>query len=150
MVAIVSVVLAVVTIASHRAHTAAVIHRTAANDQWAFYQAKQTREHLDNSASQLAGARGALCEGPRPLRRRGESDPSRCGGSRGRERAAGAARAAARSRGGLPRAGTRALLALLPVEAAVLSGARRSRGRHRRRGERGELVRVERNERVSE
>ncbi len=59
MVAIVSVVLAVVTIASHRAHTAAVIHRTEANDQWAFYQAKKTREHLVDIASQLAGALSA-------------------------------------------------------------------------------------------
>ena len=40
------VVLAVVTIGSHRAHTAAVITRTEANDQWAFYQAKKLREHL--------------------------------------------------------------------------------------------------------
>ena len=46
--------LAVVTIASHRAHTAAVIHRTEANDQWAYYQAKKTREHLTDIASQLA------------------------------------------------------------------------------------------------
>ncbi len=54
MVAIIGVVLAVVTIASHRAHTAAVIHRTEANDQWAYYQAKRTREHLTDIASQLA------------------------------------------------------------------------------------------------
>ena len=54
MVAIIGVVLAVVTIASHRAHTAAVIHRTEANDQWAYYQAKKTREHLTDIASQLA------------------------------------------------------------------------------------------------
>ncbi len=54
MVAIIGVVLAVVTIASHRAHTAAVIDRTEANDQWAYYQAKKTREHLTDVASQLA------------------------------------------------------------------------------------------------
>ena len=54
LVAIIGVVLAVVTIASHRAHTAAVIHRTEANDQWAYYQAKKTREHLTDVASQLA------------------------------------------------------------------------------------------------
>lgn len=54
MVAVLGVVLAVVTIASHRAHTAAVIHRTEANDQWAFYEAKKTREHLVEIASQLA------------------------------------------------------------------------------------------------
>ena len=54
LVAVIGVVLAVVTIASHRAHTAAVIHRTEANDQWAYYQAKKTREHLTDVASQLA------------------------------------------------------------------------------------------------
>jgi len=54
LVAMIGVVLAVVTIASHRAHTAAVIHRTEANDQWAYYQAKKTREHLTDVASQLA------------------------------------------------------------------------------------------------
>lgn len=54
LVAIIGVVLAVVTIASHRAHTAAVIHRTEANDQWAYYQAKKTREHLTDIAAQLA------------------------------------------------------------------------------------------------
>ena len=54
MVAVIGVLLAVVTIASHRAHTAAVIDRTQANDQWAYYQAKKTREHLTDVASQLA------------------------------------------------------------------------------------------------
>ena len=43
-VGIIGIVLAVVTIASHREHTAAVIHKTEANDQWAFYQAKKIRE----------------------------------------------------------------------------------------------------------
>jgi len=55
MVGLIGIVLAVVTIASHRAHTAAVIHRTEANDQWGFYQAKKLREHLmDVSSSLLA------------------------------------------------------------------------------------------------
>jgi len=45
-VGLIGIVLAVVTIGSHRAHTAAVITRTEANDQWSFYQAKKLREHL--------------------------------------------------------------------------------------------------------
>ena len=36
--------LSVVTIASHRAHTHAVMHRTESNDRWTFYQAKKIRE----------------------------------------------------------------------------------------------------------
>src|SRR5438552_2831232 len=43
--AILAVFLAVVTIASHRAHTTAVIVRTEANDQWSFYQSKRMKLH---------------------------------------------------------------------------------------------------------
>jgi hypothetical protein len=43
----------VVTIASHRSHTQAVIHRTESNDQWAFYQAKKIRENTSDVALQL-------------------------------------------------------------------------------------------------
>jgi hypothetical protein len=56
IVGVIGIVLAVVTISSHRAHTAAVISRTEANDQWAFYQAKKLREHLAEVGSSLAGA----------------------------------------------------------------------------------------------
>jgi hypothetical protein len=55
MVGVIGIVLAFVTIASHRAHTAAVIHRTEANDQWSFYEAKKEREHLMDVASGLLG-----------------------------------------------------------------------------------------------
>lgn len=50
-VSLIGVVLAVVTIASHRAHNAAVIYRTDANDQWAYYQAKREREYLAEYAA---------------------------------------------------------------------------------------------------
>ncbi len=55
MVGVIGIVLAFVTIASHRAHTAAVIHRTEANDQWSFYEAKKEREHLMDVAAGLLG-----------------------------------------------------------------------------------------------
>ena len=42
-----------VTIAAHREHTAAVIHRTEANDQWSYYQAKKIREHTTEVAEQM-------------------------------------------------------------------------------------------------
>jgi hypothetical protein len=57
-VALIGVTLAVVTIASHREHTAAVIHRTEANDQWSFYQAKKIREHTSEVGAELAAALG--------------------------------------------------------------------------------------------
>jgi hypothetical protein len=44
LVGVVGVLLSVVTIASHRAHTHAVMHRTESNDRWTFYQAKKIRE----------------------------------------------------------------------------------------------------------
>jgi Domain of unknown function (DUF4337) len=56
MVGIIGIMLAVVTISSHRAHTAAVIERTKANDQWSFYQAKKLRQHLADVGAGLANA----------------------------------------------------------------------------------------------
>lgn len=48
LVSIVGVFLSVMTIASHRTHTQAVIERTKANDDWAFYQAKKIRANADD------------------------------------------------------------------------------------------------------
>ena len=53
LVGVVGILLSVVTIASHRAHTEAVIHRTESNDQWAFYQAKKIRENTSDVALTL-------------------------------------------------------------------------------------------------
>jgi hypothetical protein len=53
LVGVVGIFLSVVTIASHRAHTDAVIHRTEANDQWSFYQAKKIRENTTDMALTL-------------------------------------------------------------------------------------------------
>ena len=56
MVGLVGILLAIVTIAAHREHTSAVIHRTEANDQWSYYQAKKIREHTTDIGLQLLGA----------------------------------------------------------------------------------------------
>ena len=53
LVGVVGILLSVVTIASHRAHTEAVITRTESNDQWAFYQAKKIRENTTDVALTL-------------------------------------------------------------------------------------------------
>jgi len=53
LVGVVGIFLSVVTIASHRSHTQAVIHRTESNDQWAFYQAKKIRENTSDVALAL-------------------------------------------------------------------------------------------------
>ncbi|MEJ0039934.1 MAG: DUF4337 family protein [Gammaproteobacteria bacterium] len=57
-VAVIGVVLSVVTIASHRQHTAAVVYRTEANDQWAYYQAKKIREYQASVGSTVVTALG--------------------------------------------------------------------------------------------
>ncbi|HXQ31296.1 MAG TPA: DUF4337 family protein [Steroidobacteraceae bacterium] len=44
------------TIAAHSEHTGAVLDRTEANDQWAYYRAKKIREHTNDVAVQLARA----------------------------------------------------------------------------------------------
>ena len=46
LVGIIGILLAAVTIASHREHTAVVIHKTEANDQWSYYQAKKIRSEV--------------------------------------------------------------------------------------------------------
>jgi hypothetical protein len=56
LVGVVGILLSVVTIASHRAHTQAVIHRTESNDQWSYYQAKKIRENTDEVALALMQA----------------------------------------------------------------------------------------------
>ena len=58
LVGIVGILLSVVTISSHRAHTDAVIHRTEANDQWSYYQAKKTRENTEEVALSLMTSLG--------------------------------------------------------------------------------------------
>jgi hypothetical protein len=55
-VGVIGILLAVVTISSHRAHTAAVIARTEANDQWSFFQSKKLRQHLAEVGASLATA----------------------------------------------------------------------------------------------
>jgi hypothetical protein len=59
LVAIIGIFLSVVTIASHRAHTQAVIERTQVNDDWAFYQAKKIRAGTSDAALSILQALGA-------------------------------------------------------------------------------------------
>src|ERR1700752_266801 len=65
LVGVIGILLAVVTISSHRAHTAAVIERTRANDQWVFFQSKKLRQHL---AELGAGLSEALAKDPARVR----------------------------------------------------------------------------------
>jgi hypothetical protein len=53
-VGVIGIILAVVTIGSHRAHNAAVINRTEENDLWSFYQAKKGRQQVLDVGTDLA------------------------------------------------------------------------------------------------
>ena len=45
LAAILAVALAIVTIESHRTHTAAIMHKSSANDEWSHYQATRVKFH---------------------------------------------------------------------------------------------------------
>lgn len=63
MAAVLAVLLAVVTIASHRSHTAAIIHKSASNDQWSYYQATRVKLHTTELGESLVHMLGAKMEG---------------------------------------------------------------------------------------
>lgn len=57
-VGVIGIILAVVTIGSHRAHTQAVINRTEENDLWSFYQARKIRQQVLDVGIELARTLG--------------------------------------------------------------------------------------------
>ncbi|HEV3060623.1 MAG TPA: DUF4337 domain-containing protein [Vicinamibacterales bacterium] len=57
--AIVAALLAVVTLMGHRLHTEEVVLQTKLADQWAYYQAKNTRSQMYATDAQLALLQGA-------------------------------------------------------------------------------------------
>jgi len=61
MASLLAVLLAVVTIASHRTHTAAIMHKSSSNDQWAYYQATRVKLHtteMGENMVRLLGSKG--------------------------------------------------------------------------------------------
>ena len=65
--AIVAVLLAIVTILSHRTHTAAIMHKSTSNDQWAYYQATRIKLHSTEMGENLIGVFGANHEGAQKM-----------------------------------------------------------------------------------
>src|SRR6478672_11956158 len=45
LAAVLAVALAIVTIESHRTHTAAIMHKATANDEWSHYQSSRVKYH---------------------------------------------------------------------------------------------------------
>lgn len=65
MAALLAVCLAVVTIASHRTHTEAIIKKTESNDQWGYYQASRMKYHNLELGERLIGVLGPNNPGAR-------------------------------------------------------------------------------------
>jgi len=61
--AMLAVLLAVVTILSHRTHTSAIMHKSTSNDQWAYYQATRIKLHSSELGQNLIRVFGAKAEG---------------------------------------------------------------------------------------
>ncbi|MGA2722767.1 MAG: DUF4337 domain-containing protein [Bryobacteraceae bacterium] len=59
LAALLAVALAIVTIASHRTHTEAIMQKSSANDAWAHYQATRVKYHNLELGESLIGALGA-------------------------------------------------------------------------------------------
>jgi len=55
LAAVIAVALGVVTIASHREHTAGVLLKAEANDRWSFYQSKRIKFHSLELGADLLG-----------------------------------------------------------------------------------------------
>ncbi len=67
LAAILAVALAIVTIASHRTHTAAIIHKSEANDSWQRYQSTRVKVYTIDVGEGLLKASGAKDAGEKVL-----------------------------------------------------------------------------------
>ena len=65
LAAMIAVALAMVTIASHRAHTEAVLLKASTNDRWSFYQSKRMKLHSLELGADLMGVLGPKDEATR-------------------------------------------------------------------------------------
>jgi len=68
LAALLAVVLAIVTILSHRTHTAAIMHKSTANDAWSHYQASRVKYHnleLGENLLAVLGTKGDAADAMR-------------------------------------------------------------------------------------
>ena len=68
LAAMLAVALAIVTIASHRTHTAAIMHKSTANDEWSHYQATRVKFHNLELGDNLLAVLHANGEGAEKMR----------------------------------------------------------------------------------
>jgi hypothetical protein len=58
--ALLAVLVAVVSLLGHRAHTEEIVLQSKATDQWAFYQAKNMRRHVDEFFTDLTSVQATV------------------------------------------------------------------------------------------
>ncbi len=58
--ALLAVLVAVVSLLGHRAHTEEIVLQSKATDQWAFYQAKNMRRHVDELFTDLTSVQATV------------------------------------------------------------------------------------------
>lgn len=75
--AVIGILLAAVTIMSHRAHTDAVIHKTEANDKWAYYQAKSIKRSQYVIGKEILGVTAAQNESAQKVMDRFDKESER-------------------------------------------------------------------------
>jgi hypothetical protein len=75
--AVLAVLLAIVTIVSHRAHTDAVLVKSAANDAWSYYQSKRIKFHNLELGEDLLNAMPAKSEAAAKMLERYASEKKR-------------------------------------------------------------------------
>lgn len=77
LAALLAIGLTMVTIASHRAHTHAIVARSEANDLWAYFQSKRIKLHTEELGLDLLTAEGARGEAAEKVMKKFEDERER-------------------------------------------------------------------------
>lgn len=77
LAALLAIGLTVVTIASHRAHTHAIVARSEANDLWAYFQSKRIKLHTEELGIDLLTAEGVKGEAAEKVMKKFEAERER-------------------------------------------------------------------------
>ncbi|HUS05507.1 MAG TPA: DUF4337 domain-containing protein [Bryobacteraceae bacterium] len=74
LAALIAVLLAAVTIQSHRTHTEAVVLKSEENDQWSFYQSKRIKQHTIELGTDLLHVMAPVNEATAGVLKRYQAD----------------------------------------------------------------------------
>lgn len=77
LAAVLAVLLALVTISSHRTHTESIVLRTEANDQWQYYQSRRVKFHSLELGEDMLTALGTKSDSTANILQRYRTDKQR-------------------------------------------------------------------------